>query len=144
MRNRVNCWLQRKECRELIIEFFGNYRGNKSDFSLKLRKLKGALKKWNIDSNLARLQEDIWKQKSTINWLSLRDANMGFFHKSVKIRVLDQIRLWQNLRFDEQGLGSLVNFFSWWEVDLHDFAIMEEFYKVCVSISLLKEFDEFV
>ncbi|KAL4335912.1 hypothetical protein GQ457_07G011230 [Hibiscus cannabinus] len=40
----------RKECRELIIEFFGNHRGNKSDLSLKLRKLKGALNKWNIEN----------------------------------------------------------------------------------------------
>ncbi|KAL4271150.1 hypothetical protein GQ457_13G010890 [Hibiscus cannabinus] len=40
-----------------------------------------------------------------------------------------------DLRFDEQGLDSLIvhsfwkDFFRWWEVDLQDFAIMEEFYK---------------
>ncbi|KAL4324557.1 hypothetical protein GQ457_11G025030 [Hibiscus cannabinus] len=34
-------------CREAIKGFFSNHAGNKSDISLKLRKLKGVLKKWN-------------------------------------------------------------------------------------------------
>ncbi|KAL4384284.1 hypothetical protein GQ457_15G029320 [Hibiscus cannabinus] len=33
-----------------------------------------------------RIQEDLWRQKARVNWLSLGDANTKFFHKTVKIR----------------------------------------------------------
>ncbi|KAK9280802.1 hypothetical protein L1049_003691 [Liquidambar formosana] len=31
-------------------------------------------------------QEELWKEKSRINWLEVRDRNTSFFHKAVQIR----------------------------------------------------------
>ncbi|KAE8715988.1 hypothetical protein F3Y22_tig00110156pilonHSYRG00126 [Hibiscus syriacus] len=111
----INSWLVQKSCVEVIKDTLELDLSHNEDLSAKLRRMKGAMQKWNKDNglddrereevvectrrlwDLLREKEEIWRQKSRMKWLKLGDENSALFYRAVKLRSKKRLILGTNL-----------------------------------------------
>ncbi|XP_038997306.1 uncharacterized protein LOC120122145 [Hibiscus syriacus] len=143
-RTRINIKLD--EYKNEVNKVLGSGGANQTDLWLKLYRLKGKLRRWNVEHcedfntkvrsledkinkleeagnrgplddrdqaalravklelwDALQLQENLWRQKSRMNWVQLRDLNTSFFHKTVKIRAKRKVII--GLKFGDKYCG---------------------------------------
>lgn len=95
-----NAWLSKKGCSSLVKEEWGGSTGDKERLSIKLRKLKGKLKKWNeeegcvMEGNI-KFVEDRLKELNDLN----EKMELSIEEKEEFIRL--NVELWQAIKFRE-------------------------------------------
>ncbi|XP_039055462.1 uncharacterized protein LOC120198157 [Hibiscus syriacus] len=96
----IDAYLKKPDCRKLVCEFFNVNVGNNMDISSRLRKLKGALKRWNVDlcNNFDDKVEDL---QNKINALEEEGNRVELGPRKQADLQAFKLELWESLKLQE-------------------------------------------